>query len=584
MSAQPPDGGNCGEDGGAANSSNGSASNRSVSSSSSSNNSQDSDDDSATVRRIEKKIRVAKVHERIERLMHGSDGVPFVDVETEMERVTSIAPPATAAAAEDEMELKAADLESDLYRAVKRQDYEEAARLKREVSQMHVDDCGAVLQVNSRFYRAFSRKDLDEMTDLWLSDGTSTCIHPSCKPLVGSRSVLGSWRRMFETSNRSFQRSWMEPHEIKLAVKGAATAIVTCDEHVYARRFVRGKKRQTELVNKLTATNIFRKVDGKWFLTYHHASWHPDSEPAKMALKGSSGGGNVVAAAGGVGKSRIVRPPRHGDDGDADEGVSSMDGILGMSGFGPILGGENDGGADQKPGGPKRIVLGMGLSDLLNNNIGEILGGGAGGAAGGPGGNNPIGGDSAIIRFNRVEDEDRDEDLDDDEEIEEELEIVMDDDGEDSDSSEEGSEAVSIIQQWAESSSTSGAGKSPSSANNKKKSSSNSISSSGSASGSAYEKDALRQSCIAALRKLCDQGSISPKQKRVLLTDIITCSAKGEFSMVEVAYELLHGEGEDIAAVEGADRDAIEEEFADQCRVFAQSLDESSTLPSSSAS
>lgn len=60
------------------------------------------------------------------------------------------------------------------------------------------------------------------------------------------------------------------------------------------------------------------------------------------------------------------------------------------------------------------------------------------------------------------------------------------------------------------------------------------------------------------------QGSISPKQKRVLLTDIITCSAKGEFSMVEVAYELLCGEGDD--------KDAAEEEFAEQCRVFAHSL------------
>mmetsp|Transcript_24612 Transcript_24612/g.29698 ORF Transcript_24612/g.29698 Transcript_24612/m.29698 type:complete len:188 (-) Transcript_24612:149-712(-) len=77
-------------------------------------------------------------------------------------------------------------------------------------------------------------------------------------------------------------------------------------------------------------------------------------------------------------------------------------------------------------------------------------------------------------------------------------------------------------------------------------------------------KDALRQNCISALRKLCTQGSISQKQKRLLLTDIISCSAKGEFSMVEVAYELLCSEGED--------EDAAEEDFADQCRVFASAL------------
>lgn len=34
--------------------------------------------------------------------------------------------------------------------------------------------------------------------------------------------------------------------------------------------------------------------------------------------------------------------------------------------------------------------------------------------------------------------------------------------------------------------------------------------------------------------------------------------------MVEVAYELLCGEGDD--------KDAAEEEFADQCRVFANDL------------
>ena len=76
------------------------------------------------------------------------------------------------------------------------------------------------------------------------------------------------------------------------------------------------------------------------------------------------------------------------------------------------------------------------------------------------------------------------------------------------------------------------------------------------------------------------QGSISPKQKRVLLTDIIMCSARGEFSLVEVAYELLCGEEGAAEAEDGdnegavAARDVAEEDFADQCRVFASSLPE----------
>jgi ketosteroid isomerase-like protein len=69
----------------------------------------------------------------------------------------------------------------------------------------------------------------------------------------------------------------MEPQEVRMTVK-ATTAIVTCEEHVYTRRFVRGQKRKTELVNKLQATNIFRKIGGRWYLTYHHSSWHADSD------------------------------------------------------------------------------------------------------------------------------------------------------------------------------------------------------------------------------------------------------------------------------------------------------------------
>eukprot|EP00555_Chaetoceros_dichaeta_P003394 CAMPEP_0198250074 /NCGR_PEP_ID=MMETSP1447-20131203/1395_1 /TAXON_ID=420782 /ORGANISM="Chaetoceros dichaeta, Strain CCMP1751" /LENGTH=158 /DNA_ID=CAMNT_0043934847 /DNA_START=1 /DNA_END=477 /DNA_ORIENTATION=+ len=87
--------------------------------------------------------------------------------------------------------------------------------------------------------------------------------------------------------------------------------------------------------------------------------------------------------------------------------------------------------------------------------------------------------------------------------------------------------------------------------------------------GEDSSKDSLRQSCIAALRNLATQGIISQKQKRTLLTDIILSSAKGEYSMVEVAYDLLCGEGDDAD-----DNDVGGEEFAEQCRVFAQALPE----------
>ena len=83
-----------------------------------------------------------------------------------------------------------------------------------------------------------------------------------------------------------------------------------------------------------------------------------------------------------------------------------------------------------------------------------------------------------------------------------------------------------------------------------------------------------------ALRKLCEKGLLSQKHKRILLTDIISCSAKGEFSVVEVAYELLLCGEEDCATeMEPTSKvkDVAEEEFAEQCRVFATSLSEASS-------
>jgi len=79
------------------------------------------------------------------------------------------------------------------------------------------------------------------------------------------------------------------------------------------------------------------------------------------------------------------------------------------------------------------------------------------------------------------------------------------------------------------------------------------------------DKENLRQRCIATLRKLSESGMISGKQKRVLLTDIITSSARGETSLIETAYELLCAD-EDVAE---EDTEGMED-FTEQCRVFAE--------------
>ena len=517
---------------------------------------------------VDKKMRVAKAQAEIDRILNCPVDPPF-DVESELQKVISVSPQLVKEGTpEYDLEQEISKWEEDLYRAVKQQDYTRAHRQQAKISQRHVDDCGDVLQVNSAFYSAFSKKDLKAMEQLWLQENTAICIHPSHNPLLGYSDVMKGWKSMFESSNGSFQKNWMEPTQIRLSVRGA-TAIVTCEELVYVRRFVRGQRRQDELINKLLATNIFRKVDGKWYMNYHHTSWHADSEAAKYALKcstqaakaplggNSSGrkvGGLESIAAGSGSRPKIVirRPPRGNNE---DGSVSGLDGILGMNNFGPLLGdgkGSPDGAEGANGNGPvKRVIMGS-LSDLLNGGLGDILDG-KGGNVGGKDGNDEQSG--TVIFSSSIEEYDDDGDDDDIHDH------ILGDDEDDYDEDEEEVDMMLLSKSLPEPtrkivSIEKLPSSSPSPSSPQKKQSQPS------------SKESLRQACIATLRKLATRGSISAKQKRVLLTDIINCSAKGETSKVEHAYELLCWDDEF-----GDDDDSdVEEEFADQCRIFATSF------------
>jgi len=525
----------------------------------------------------EKKFRLAKAQADIDRILNNPLDPPF-DIDSELKKVVGISPPPSGATPEEyALEEQFGQWEEELYQAVKQQDYEKAAKHQHEISQLHVDDCGLVLQVNSRFYQAFSKKDWDAMKTVWLPDRSCVCIHPSQKPLLGIKDILTSWQRMFQIGSGGFQKTWMEPQQIRLTVKGTM-AIVTCEEHVYARRFVRGQKRQTELVNKLQASNVFRKVGSQWYMTYHHSSWHADSEAAKMALKGgssssssNSNNGNNNNNNGAVKKIVVRGRPSNTDPEDA-EGLES---ILGINNLGPILGDENNNnnnnGNDETP--QRRIIMGS-LSDIFNGDLGELLGNNDNNMKGGDpnniNNNNNMGmnhnlkdlfGDSnnngennnngAIIQFRRVEDVDDDDDDDDEDEEEEEIDAE---------------ESVAMLKQWAKKSEAQKQHLPPQHHHNTQQQQQQ----------PKKKHDSIRQNCIGALRKLTNDGRISPKQKRVLLTDIISCSAKGEYSMVEVAYELLCAEttmGTNNNKIELTEEEGdAEEEFADQCRVFAQTL------------
>lgn len=459
--------------------------------------------------KLQREVQKFRVKAEIDAILQDPDA-PF-DLESELKKVTGgISPPLPPGSPESALEDVVHDLETSLYGAISEGDLDSAQATKKEINQIHIDDCGNVLQVNSRFYKAFSDKDYDAMESVWLHDASALCIHPSHLPIVGAKNVLSSWKNIFESENGGFQKNKMEPSNIRLSVKGA-TAIVTCDEEVYTRRFVRGRSRLEvekgengppgmELVNKLVATNIFRKVGGSWFMVHHHSAWHADSEAAKQTLKSQMGDN----------ESRKSASLSNTDDTAAmtTERLLGIPGHKGLNGR-PIRKSETGEGQ-----GPIRRVFSGSLSDLLGGGLDEILNGGGSGDEG----------EATIIDLSGITDH-GDEDI-----------IGI---GE-----EDKVENLSIKVASAD-------GNEGKKKRKKEKSENDS-------------KDTIRQNCISSLRKLSNQGIISRKQKTILLTDIITCSARGEYSLVEVAYDLLCGEGDD--------KDAAEEDFADQCLVFASNL------------
>jgi len=466
------------------------------------------------------------------------------DREIELKKVVGgISPGLSYESPDALLDLENYKLESKLAQAIQKGDFQLASQTRQLLDRLHIDDCGNVLQINSAFYQAFTEKNFEKMKVLWLDNDTVQCMHPANPPVAGYLTVLETWKQMFKAAENEFDPTGfrintVKPTNIRLSVKGA-TAWITCDEEVYIPKFVRGVGKKYELIARMMTTNLFRKVDGKWYIVHHHANMYSDNPQS------------------------ITNTKKTNDDINNNNPLSVLNSKIVVRGMdGPILGKdsklENRYGEKPNPNnnngkGPKKKTIFMGnISDVMNTSLSELLSGSS---------DDDIDADNNDDKnSNGSEDEDNIlSDIIDSGSIGGLGRIIKNMDG----------KGKTVIRIRAE-------GKPPGDAvpatlggNDDKDEDDDEIDEEDDQIDAEIDnpqakivpKDALRQDCIIALRRLAKQGSISPKQKRILLTDIITCSAKGEFSMVEVAYELLCGEGDD--------KDAADEEFADQCRVFA---------------
>jgi len=119
--------------------------------------------------------------------------------------------------------------------------------------------------VNAAFYHAFESADLDAMTDLWIDDGETLCVHPGALPVRGTAAINRSWALIM--ANTPYIQFFLTDVEVSLL---GDVASVTCTENVLTADETSADGSFNGA--KAVATNVMVRTAAGWRLWIHHAS------------------------------------------------------------------------------------------------------------------------------------------------------------------------------------------------------------------------------------------------------------------------------------------------------------------------
>lgn len=124
--------------------------------------------------------------------------------------------------------------------------------------------------LNTAFYEAMERGDMDALSELWL-DGDSpgvSCVHPGWPVLSGRGEVLRSYALIM--ANTEYIQFFLT--DVVVSVAGD-TALVTCTENILSGGPAEESGALGPLVGQLVvATNVFRRTPDGWRVWSHHGS------------------------------------------------------------------------------------------------------------------------------------------------------------------------------------------------------------------------------------------------------------------------------------------------------------------------
>lgn len=122
-------------------------------------------------------------------------------------------------------------------------------------------DHEALTAANQRFYRAFEKRDLEAMGQIWSQGTGSLCIHPGRPALQGWPTIRDSWQQIFR--HTAYLEIEVEVTAIEVVGDLGYVVVVEQVTQINGRRRIQAES---------TATNLFERLGQNWFLVHHHGA------------------------------------------------------------------------------------------------------------------------------------------------------------------------------------------------------------------------------------------------------------------------------------------------------------------------
>jgi ketosteroid isomerase-like protein len=125
---------------------------------------------------------------------------------------------------------------------------------------------GSAVEVETAFYDALNRADVDALMALWADDEEIVCIHPGGPRLIGHAAIRASWSALLEHGGLHILPSQL--HETHNLMSSVHTVI-------------EGTTAASGEAAHLLATNVYVKTPRGWRIVLHHVSVGPGPVPAE---------------------------------------------------------------------------------------------------------------------------------------------------------------------------------------------------------------------------------------------------------------------------------------------------------------